>query len=71
MGTTIIMAKEPTSRHVYERAQYFLRRRKKTIVRLTATCNPVFTSDGNNDFNMGKTIILAKEPTARHVYEVV
>ena len=30
---------------------------------------PVLKSDGNLDFNMGKTIILGKEPTDRHVYE--
>jgi hypothetical protein len=29
----------------------------------------VFKSDGNLDFNMGKTEFLAKGPTVRHVYE--
>ena len=30
---------------------------------------PVFKSDGNLDFNMGKTEFLTKGPTARHVFE--
>ena len=32
-------------------------------------CKPVFKSDGDLDFNMGKTMILTKGPTARYVYE--
>ena len=30
---------------------------------------PVFKSDGNLDFNMGKTEFLTKGPTDRHVFE--
>ena len=42
-----------------------------TIGRLSQALKlePVFKSDGNLDFNMGKTEFLVKGPTARHVYE--
>ena len=30
---------------------------------------PVFKLDGNLDFNLGKTMFLAKGTTARHVYQ--
>jgi hypothetical protein len=43
--------------------------RLSQALRLTAACKPVFKADGNLDFNMGKTMILTKGPTARHVYE--
>jgi hypothetical protein len=38
-------------------------------LKLTSVSKPVFKLDGKFDFNMGKTMILAKGPTARHVYE--
>jgi hypothetical protein len=38
-------------------------------LKFTVVCKPVFKLDGNLDFNMGKIIILTKEPTGRHVYE--
>ncbi len=38
-------------------------------MKLTAASKPVFKSDGNLDFNMGKTMILTKGPTTHHVYE--
>jgi hypothetical protein len=40
-------------------------------LKLTTVSKPVFKLDGNLDFNMGKTMILAKGPTTRHVYERV
>ncbi len=43
--------------------------RLSQALKLTAVSKPVFKLDGNLDFNMGKTMILAKGPTARHVYE--
>jgi hypothetical protein len=36
---------------------------------LAAVSKSVFKSDGNLDFNMGKTEFLAKGPTARHEFE--
>ena len=36
---------------------------------LPPASKPVFNSDGNLDFNMGKTMTLAKGLSARHVYE--
>jgi hypothetical protein len=36
---------------------------------LTTVKKPVFNLDGSLDFNMDKTMILAKGITARHVYE--
>jgi hypothetical protein len=41
------------------------------VLKLTVLSKPVFKSDGNLDFNMGKTMILEKGRTARHVYERV
>jgi hypothetical protein len=38
-------------------------------LKLPGVSKPVFKSDGNLDFNMGKTEFLAKGPTARHVFE--
>jgi hypothetical protein len=38
-------------------------------LKLVAVSKSVFKSDGNLDFNMGKTEFLAKGPTARHVFE--
>ena len=38
-------------------------------LKLTVVNKLVFNLDGNLDFNMGKTMILTKDPTARHVYE--
>ncbi len=38
-------------------------------LKFTVVWKPVFKLDGNLDFNMGKIIILTKEPTGRHVYE--
>ena len=43
--------------------------RLSQAMKLVAACKPTFKLDGNLDFNMGKTEILAKGPTARHVYE--
>jgi hypothetical protein len=43
--------------------------RLSQALKLTAASKPMFKLDGNLDFNMGKTMILAKGPTARHVYE--
>jgi hypothetical protein len=43
--------------------------RLSQVLKLAAVSKPVFKADGNLDFNMGKTMILAKGPTARHVYE--
>ncbi len=39
------------------------------VLKLVVVSKSVFKSDGNLDFNMEKTMILAKGPTARHVYE--
>ena len=39
------------------------------VLKLAAVSNPVFKLDGNLDFNMGTTMILAKGSTTRHVYE--
>jgi hypothetical protein len=38
-------------------------------LKLSAVSKSVFKSDGNLDFNMGKTEFLTKGPTARHVFE--
>jgi hypothetical protein len=38
-------------------------------LKVVAIIKSVFKSDGNLDFNMGKTEFLAKGPTARHVFE--
>ena len=38
------------------------------VLKLAAVSKLIFKLDGNLDFNMGKTMILAKGPTARHVY---
>ncbi len=43
--------------------------RLSQALKLAAVSKPVFKSDGNLDFNVGKTEFLAKGPTARHVYE--
>jgi hypothetical protein len=43
--------------------------RLSQALKLAAVSKPVFKSDGNLDFNMGKTEFLAKDPTARHVFE--
>ena len=43
--------------------------RLSQALKLAAVSKPVFKSDGNLDFNMGKTEFLAKGPTARHEYE--
>jgi hypothetical protein len=43
--------------------------RLSQALKLAAVSKPVFKSDGNLEFNMGKTEFLAKGPTARHVYE--
>ena len=43
--------------------------RLSQALKLTAVSKPVFKLDGNLDFNMGNTMILAKGPTARHVDE--
>jgi hypothetical protein len=43
--------------------------RLSQTLKLEAVSKPVFKSDGNLDFNMGKTEFLAKGPTACHVYE--
>jgi hypothetical protein len=40
-------------------------------LKLTAASKPVFKSDGNLDFNMGKTMMLGKGPSGRHVYQRV
>ena len=41
--------------------------RLSQALKLAAVSKPVFKSDGNLDFNMGKTEFLSKDPTARHV----
>jgi hypothetical protein len=38
-------------------------------LKLATVCKPVFKSDDNLKFKMGKTEFLAKGPTARHVFE--
>jgi hypothetical protein len=38
-------------------------------LKLAAVRKSVFKSDGNLDFNMGKTEFLGKGPTVRHVFE--
>ncbi len=43
--------------------------RLSQALKLASVSKPVFKSDGNLDFNMGKTEFLEKGPTARHVYE--
>ena len=43
--------------------------RLSQALRLIAASKPVFKLDGNLDFNVGKTMFLAKGTTARHVYE--
>jgi hypothetical protein len=39
------------------------------VLKLTVVSQSVFQSDCNLDFNTVKTMILAKGPTTRHVYE--
>jgi hypothetical protein len=39
------------------------------VLKLADVRKPVFKSDDNLDFNMGKTMILSKGPTSRYVYE--
>jgi hypothetical protein len=39
------------------------------VLKLASVSKSVFKSDGNLDFNMGKTEFLARGPTARHVFE--
>ncbi len=43
--------------------------RLSQALKLTSVRKPVFKSDGNLEFNMGRTEFLARDPTARHVYE--
>ena len=43
--------------------------RLSQVLKLATVSKPIFKLDGNLDFNMGKTMILTKGPTARHVYE--
>jgi hypothetical protein len=43
--------------------------RLSKALKLADVSKPVFKSDDNLDFYMGKTEFLAKCPTARHVYE--
>ena len=43
--------------------------RLSQALRLIAASKPVFKLDGNLDFNLGKTMFLAKGTTARHVYD--
>jgi hypothetical protein len=43
--------------------------RLSQALKLATESKPVFKSDGNLDFNMGKTEFLVKGPTARHVFE--
>jgi hypothetical protein len=43
--------------------------RLSQVLKMTVVRKSVFKSDGNLDFNMGKTEFLAKGPTARHVFE--
>jgi hypothetical protein len=38
-------------------------------LKLTSELKPVFKSDGNLDFNLGKTMILATGTSARHVFD--
>ncbi len=38
-------------------------------LKLAAVSKPVFKSDVNLNFNMGKTEFLAKDPAARHIFE--
>jgi hypothetical protein len=40
-----------------------------TGLKLMSKLTPVFKEDGNLDFNIGKTKVLAKGPTADHVFE--
>ncbi len=40
-----------------------------SLLKFIEGSKPVFKSDGNLHFNMGKTMILANDPTACHVYE--
>jgi hypothetical protein len=39
------------------------------VLRLVSELKPVFESDGNLDFNLGKTMFLDTDTTSRHVYE--
>jgi hypothetical protein len=41
------------------------------VLKLTTVSKLLFKLDGYLDFNMGKTMILGKGPTVRHVYERV
>jgi hypothetical protein len=43
--------------------------RLSQALKLAAVSKSVFKSDGNLDFNMGKTEFLAKDPTTRHVFD--
>ena len=43
--------------------------RLSQALKLIAAAKPVFKLDGNLDFNLGKTMFLAKGTTARHVYQ--
>jgi hypothetical protein len=43
--------------------------RLSQVLKLAVVSKSLFKSDDNLDFNMDKTVILAKDPTARHVYE--
>ena len=43
--------------------------RLSQALRLTSELKPGFKLDGNLDFILGKTMLLAKATTARHVYE--
>ena len=43
--------------------------RLSQVLKLGTVSKSVFNSDDNLDLNMGKTMILTKDPTASHVYE--
>ena len=43
--------------------------RLSQALKLIAAAKPVFKLDGNLDFNLGKTMFLAKDTTVRHVYQ--
>ena len=62
-----IFAKHPEAKGLAYADDGNMITRLSVALKIMATLKPVFKEDGNLDFNMGKTKVLAKGPTAQHV----
>ena len=63
-----IFAKHPEAKGLAYADDGNMITRLSVALKIMATLKPVFKEDGNLDFNMGKTKVLAKGPTVQHVF---